>query len=149
MDLSLWREYLHQLDQLSGILEQLTEVEREKTAAVSRGDLAAVDACMKKEQVFSLNLRGFDQKRGKLMAQLGITGTALRQLEELSPPEAILETKRTAERLRQQYQVFQSASDVARNTLECNLRVIEVEQKRREAESQAAVPEVRQADFRA
>lgn len=151
MELSLWMEYLGQLDRLSGLLEQLTEVEREKTAAVSRGDLEAVDACMKKEQVFSLNLRGFDQKRGKLMAQLGIAGTSLRQLEELSPPEAILETKRTAENLRQRYEVFQSASDVARNTLECNLRVIEVEQKRQEAESKATspAPEVRQADFRA
>ena len=72
MDLALWREYLSQLDKLGETLEQLTEVEREKTAAVGRGDLDAVDACMKREQVFSLNLRGFDQKREKLLARMGL-----------------------------------------------------------------------------
>ena len=149
MDLALWREYLSQLDKLGETLEQLTEVEREKTAAVGRGDLDAVDACMKREQVFSLNLRGFDQKREKLLARMGLGGTSLRQLESLSPPEAVLETRRTAEKLRQRYQVFQSASEVARNALECNLHAIEKMQKQREMASAPPQPEARQSDFRA
>lgn len=148
MDLALWREYLGQLEKLGETLEQLTEVEREKTAAVGRGDLDAVDACMKREQVFSLNLRGFDQRREKLLARLGLDGTNLRQLESLSPPEAVLETKRTVERLRQRYQVFQSASEVARNALECNLHAIEKMQKQREMTSAPPQPEARQSDFR-
>ncbi len=148
MDLALWREYLGQLDKLADTLDKLTALEREKTAAVSRGDLAAVDGCMKREQVFSLNLRGLDQKREKLLAQLGLAGSTLSQLESQSPPEAILETKKTAEKLRQRYQVFQSASEVARNALECNLHEIEKLQKEKEARDEA-MPEARQADFRA
>ena len=148
MELSLWREYLGQLDKLADTLDQLTAVEREKTAAVARGDLDAVDACMKREQVFSLNLRGFDQKREKLLARMGIGGTRLNQLEELAPPEAALETRKTAEKLRQRYAVFQSASKVAMNTLECNLHEIEKIQRRQEAESAPAQPEARKTDFR-
>jgi len=150
MDLTLWREYLTQMERLGETLEQLTAVEREKTAAVGRSDLNAVDACMKKEQVFSLNLRGFDQKREKLLAKMGLSGSTLRQMEDLAPPEAAMETKRVVQTLRQRYQVFQSASGVARNALECNLHAIEKLQK-----SRGVIPEdaptagVRQADFRA
>ena len=147
MELALWREYLGQLERLGETLEQLTEVEREKTAAVGRGDLGAVDACMKREQVFSLNLRGFDQKREKLLARMGLTGSTLRQLEEQAPAEAAVETRQTAEKLRQRYQVFQSASEVARSALECNLHAIEKAQRTQAPDSRP--PEVRQADFRA
>jgi len=150
MDLALWRDYLEQLERLGDTLEQLTAVEREKAAAVGRSDLAAVDACMKKEQVFSLNLRGFDQKREKLLAKLGIPGTTLRQAADLAPPEAAVETKEVVRTLRQRYQVFQSASEVARNALECNLHAIEQLQRRKGVVPEdAPAASVRQADFRA
>ena len=144
MELALWREYLEQLERLGETLEQLTELEREKSAAVGRGDLEAVDACMKREQVFSLNLRGFDQKREKLLAKMGLAGSTLRQLEDQAPPEAQLESKRVAERLRQRYQIFQSASEVARNALECNLHAIEKAQRQQPGEPPAGA---RQSDF--
>ncbi len=148
MDLELWREYLGQLEKLAKTLEQLTEVQREKTAAVGRGDLDAVDACMKREQAFSLNLRGFDQKREKMLAGLGLTGTRLDQLEARAPAEVSLETKRVVEKVRQQYKVFRSAADVARTALECNLHEIEKLQQKKEAQHEVP-PEARQADFRA
>lgn len=147
MDAAAWREYLSLLDGLGGTLEQLTEIERAKTQAVSRGDLDGVEECMKREQVVSLSLRGTEQKREKLLARLGLDGVPLRQLEEHAPRELHMETKRAAEGLRRKYEVFQSASEVARNTLECNLHAIE---KLREA--QAAQPpeeQGRQTDFRA
>ena len=148
MELALWREYLGQLEKLAGTLDQLTEVEREKAAAVGRGDLDAVDACMKREQVFSLNLRGFDQKREKMLARMGLSGSTLRQLEDHAPPEASVETRKTVERLRQRYEVFRSASEVARNALECNLHAIEKLQKEKEIRNETP-PEARQSDFRA
>lgn len=150
MDTALWREYLGQLEKLGDTLEQLTQVEREKTAAVGRGDLDAVDACMKREQVFSLNLRGFDQKREKTLAKLGISGSTLDQLEGFAPQEAALETKRTVEKLRQRYRVFRSASDTARDALECNLHEIEKRQKLPPQEVMPGdIPGAAQSDFRA
>lgn len=146
MDAALWKKYLALLDSLGETLEKLTEIERTKTQAVSRGDLEAVEQCMKQEQVISLSLRGTDQKRDKMLAQLGLTGVHLRDLAGHAPAELAMETKTAAERLRRKYEVFQSASEVARNTLECNLRAIEKLQKAREE----ALPEdpSRKADFR-
>ena len=120
-----WLDYLKLLDGLSRTLEQLTQVEHDKNTAATQGDLAGVEACMRKEQVLSLSLRGADQKRDKMLAELGLKGVNLNQLEAHSPPEFQLETKRTVEELRRQYTLFQAASEVVRNTLEVNLREIE------------------------
>lgn len=103
---------------------------------------------MKQEQVVSLSLRGMDQKRDKLLSALGIAGVRLRDLVEHAPDELKQETKEAAEQLRRKYELFQSASGVARNTLECNLHAIEQIQKAqegREPEEKSA----RQSDFRA
>ena len=61
------------------------------------------------------------------------------------------EVKAAAERLRQQYSVFQAASEVARNTLECNLRAIEQLQAQRMGDDAQAkeLRNTRQTDFRA
>lgn len=145
MDMSVWQDYLKMLDSLGAALDKLTEIERTKTAAVGRGDLDGVEACMKQEQVISLSLRGMDQKREKMLAQLGLTGVPLRELEERGPREAHMETRRTVEALRRKYEVFQSASEVARDALECNLHTIEQAQKAKGAPPPEDRP--RQADF--
>ena len=136
MDMALWQEYLKMLDNLGATLEKLTEIERTKTAAVGRGDLEGVEACMKQEQVISLSLRGTDQKREKLLAQLGLSGVPLRELEERGPREAHMETRRAVESLRRKYE----------NTLECNLHAIERIQRAQDAPPEEDHP--RLADFR-
>lgn len=146
-----WQDYLKLLDSLSHTLEQLTQVEQEKNAAASQGDVAGVEASMKQEQVLSLSLRGYDQKRDKMLAELGLKNVTLNQLEDHSPSELLLETRRTVEELRRQYALFQAASQVARNTLEVNLREIERFQAMQAgdtgvAEDRRADP---QTDFRA
>ena len=146
-----WQEYLSLLSGLTGTLEQLTKVEREKDAAAASGNLAGVEACMKREQALSLSLRGYDQKRDKLLAQLGLQGTTLSQLEDRSLPELQLETKAVVEELRRQYTLFQAASKVARDTLEVNLRAIERMQNVQAGDT-AEADETRrshQTDFRA
>ena len=146
-DLELWRKYLALLESLGGTLEELTGLEQAKTQAVSKGDLPAVEDTMKREQVISLSLRGLDQKREKLLAALGLTGVPLRDLAERAPESVRMEAKAAAEKLRQKYEVFQSASDVARNTLECNLHAIEKLQKAHEVQPEER--SLRQSDFRA
>ena len=71
----------------------------------------------------------------------------LRELEARGPRETHMETRRTVEALRRKYDVFRSASEVARNTLECNLHAIEQVQKAKDAPPLEDQP--RQADFRA
>lgn len=148
MDMAVWQQYMKLLEKLGDTLEKLTGIERAKTAAVGRGDLGAVEESMKQEQVISLTLRGLDQKREKLLGQLGLTGVPLRELEARGPQESHLETKQAVERLRRKYEVFQSASEVARNALECNLHAIEQFQKAKDAPPPEEGPHLG-ADFRA
>lgn len=148
MDTAVWREYMKLLDNLGNTLDKLTETERTKTAAVGRGDLPAVEECMKQEQVVSLSLRGMDQKREKLLAQLGLTGVRLRDLEARGPRECHMETKQAVEKLRRKYEIFQSASEVARNALESNLHIIEQMQKAQDAPPPEDMPHMG-ADFMA
>ncbi len=119
------QEYFSLLDRLDGLLEELTQLAREKTQAVKRDDLMTVDACMKKEQVLSLTLRNLDRKREDLLARLGMSGVPLSGLAEHCPEESRLEAKKAAERLRSQFDLYRSTADVARTTLECNLHQIE------------------------
>lgn len=146
-----WQDYLKLLSSLSRTLEQLTQVEQDKNAAASQGDVAGVEACMKREQVLSLSLRGYDQKRDKMLAELGLKDVTLDQLEDHSPSELQLETKRAVEELRRQYTLFQAASQVARNTLEVNLREIERFQAMQAGDTGVAEERRRdhQTDFRA
>lgn len=146
-----WQGYLKLLVSLTGTLEELTRIEQEKTGAVSRGDLPGVEACMKREQALSMTLRGYDQKRETMLRDLGLAGVPLSQLREHSPAQFDLETKQVAEELKRQYTLFQAASEVARDTLECNLRVIEKMQARQAGDSAQAEEnrKTHQTDFRA
>ena len=141
-----WMDYLSRRDGWADIMEQLTEIEQEKTAAVSRGDVNAVDACMKREQALSMSLRGMDQKRARMLAQLGLENIPLREQEEHAPKGMEMETKAVAEKLRQGYALFQGVSQLARDTLECHLRALE---KAQQGEPLVVEDQPRQADFRA
>lgn len=144
---SLWSNYLALLTTLSQTLEKLTAIERRKTDAVCQGSLPVVEECMKQEQVLSLSLRSLEQKRTKLLSQLGLEGVTLRHLQEHAPEEFDLETKQVVEELRRQYTLFQTASQVARSTLECNLREIErIQQTKGDTIPGSDLP--RQTDFR-
>ena len=145
-----WGDYLTLLGRVTRALEELTGVEQEKIRAVNERDLPAVEQCMKKEQVCSLNLRGLDQKREKLMDQLGLRGVPLREIMSRCPPGAEQETKEAAEALRRQYAIFQTTSEASRNALEIHLHIIEELHKRAgggELPHQDAPP--MKADFRA
>jgi len=101
--------------------------------------------------VLSLTLRGYDQKRDALLAGLGLTGVTLSQLEDHSPDEYQLETKKVVEDLQRQYTMFQAASEVARHTLEINLHAIERMQAVQAGDSGEAEEnrKTHQTDFRA
>lgn len=145
-----WGDYLTLLGRVTRALEELTGVEQEKIRAVNERDLPTVEQCMKKEQVCSLNLRGLDQKREKLMDQLGMRGVPLREIMSRCPPGAEQETKEAAEALRRQYAIFQTTSEASRNALEIHLHIIEELHKRAgggELPHQDAPP--MKADFRA
>ena len=116
-------EYLNFLEELEHTLQQLVDVEQKKSAAVSARDLDALNDCMKREQAFSMTLKGFEQKRARLLAALG--------LEEHR--EA---ARRISERLINQYRILSSAQEPSRILMESRLRLIEEELQRRGLEEE-------------
>ena len=120
-----YREYLAFMDQLGRTLEQLTELSKEKTAAVRRDDLLAVDSCMKREQALGLTLRAMDKKRETLLSQMGLQNVTLSDFAKNCPEELQQEAKVASDALRDRYVLYRSAADVARTTLEVNLHQIE------------------------
>lgn len=120
-----YREYFVFMGQLGELLDQLTELEKEKTAAVRRDDLLTVENCMKREQAMSMSLRAMDRKRDTLLGGLGLQNVPLAELTQRCPERLRPEAKAASEKLRGQYMLYRSAADVARTTLECNLHQIE------------------------
>ena len=120
-----WQELFDFLDSLCDMLDELTEIQKEKTAAVRADDLTTVNDCMKREQAISLTLRMMDQKREKLLAGLGMEGKTLSALPECCPKERCAEALEIVEDVRNCYAIYHSAANVARSTLELNLHQIE------------------------
>ena len=120
-----YREYFGFMEQLGRLLDQMTELAKEKTAAVRRDDLLAVDSCMKREQALSLSMRAMDKKREALLADMGLQDVPLSGLAQHYPDELRQEARDAVEKLRDRYGLYRSAADVARTTLECNLHQIE------------------------
>lgn len=129
-------EYLNFLEELEHTLQQLVDVEQKKAAAVSARDLDALNDCMKREQAFSMTLKGFEQKRARLLAALGLEDVSLRELPSRCPPEHREAARRMSERLINQYRILSSAQEPSRILMESRLRLIEEELQRRGLEEE-------------
>lgn len=116
---------LELFDAIAGTLEQLAALGRKKAAAVQADDLIALNEVLKQEQALSLSVRGLEQKRTELLSRFDLLDTPLMQAHEKFPPELRLRAKSAAEQLQREYEVYRSAAEVARDTLECNLHEIE------------------------
>lgn len=118
-------EYLTLLEELRSSLDQLTGLAKEKNAAVLKDDLLALDEVLKQEQVLSLSLRGLEQRRLKLLKELGLESVPLSRLCERYPEDLKGQAKQTVERLRASYEIYQRASEVAKGTLERGLHELD------------------------
>lgn len=122
---SPFETYLVLLRDVGALLEQLAALSKQKAAAVRQDDLIALDEVLKQEQALGLNLRGLEQRRMKLVPQLGLDGSALTDLPSKCPPELELEARKTMTDLQNSYQIYRSCADMARTTLELNLHQID------------------------
>ena len=120
-----FRSYLGVLKELSGVMDRLTPLARQKAEAVRANDLLALDEVLKQEQALSLNLRGLELKRLKLVPQLGLDNVPLSRLPEHCPAQLAGEARKTADALRESYEIYRSYANMARNTLELNLHQID------------------------
>ena len=120
-----FRAYFGVLRELAGVLDRLTPLAVQKAESARTGDLQAMDEVLKQEQALSLNLRGLELKRQKLVPLLGLEGVPLSGLVERCPAGLRDEARKTADALRKSYEIYRSCSNLARNTLELNLHQID------------------------
>lgn len=124
-DMTPHSEYLALLEELGGILGQLTDIAHEKIESTRHGDLEALDRCMKQEQVFTLTLKSIERKRAALLSQMGLEEVPLARLHDHYPQGLRPQAKECAEALRDRYKTYESASMAARTVMERALRDIE------------------------
>ena len=117
--------YLGVLRELSATLDRLSQFAQEKAEVVRQDDLIGLDKVLKQEQAMGLNLRGLEQRRLKLVPQLGLEGVPLKDLPQHYPSHLEDEARRTANTLRESYVTYRGYADMARNVLELNLHQIE------------------------
>ena len=120
-----FRTYFGVLRELTGVLDRIAPLEKQKAEAVRANDLMALDEVLKQEQALGLSLRGLELKRQKLALPLGLDGAPLSKLPELCPAQLADEARKTAAALRKSYEIYRSHADMARNTLELNLHQID------------------------
>lgn len=118
-------DYLSLLQDVEKSLSHLTELSHQKMHAMGQNDLIALDEVLKQEQAMTLTLRGYEQKRSKLLKELGLEKVPLQSLDTHYPPHLQAQAKQTAQSLRESYQTFHQSWDVARNAMEHNLHEIE------------------------
>ena len=118
-------ELLSLFETLTGHLDKLTELAKQKTLVVRKSDLMELDRILREEQALALALRGIEQKRTALLQKLGLAEVPLTDLPARAPEALQQKTRSTVDALRRAYQIYASAADTARNTLECTLHEVE------------------------
>lgn len=121
----LHRAYLKLLRELASTLDRLAPLAKQKAEAVRADDLLGMDEALKQEQPLTLNLRGLEMRRTKLLSQLGLEQVRLVDLPKHYPPELEAEARKTVDDLRQSYEIYRSYSDMARSSLELSIHQID------------------------
>ena len=120
-----YRSYLDLLEALREKLAELSDLARLKTAVVRNDDLLALDEVLRQEQAITLSFRGLDQKREKLLGELGASDLPLASLPDCYPAAMQAEARQVVEELRNRYVAFRQAAGKTRTLLEQNLHEVE------------------------
>ena len=121
----LYRSYLSFLRSLDQGLVVLTDLAEKKRAAAEADDLMTLNELLNQEQAQSLNFRGLELSRDKLLPQLGLTSVPLSQVPGRFPPALQAEAQEAVEALQTHYRAYQAASKRTRFVLEKNLQEVE------------------------
>lgn len=78
----LLHSFAHTLEELCAILSQLTKAETAKAETASAGEHGKMDSFLKEEQALLLRLRGLEQQRSRMAADLGWKDFTFRQILE-------------------------------------------------------------------
>ena len=117
--------YLQFLTKLGQQFQQLVAIEQEKLQAVTQGNLALLDDCMRKEQAASLALRGLEHQRSQWVSALGLPEGPLSDLPKVCPAPYRGQATQVVGTVLDQFRVLEGARKASRALLEGQLHKIE------------------------
>lgn len=117
--------YLQFLTKLGQQFQQLVAIEQEKLQAVTEGNLALLNDCMRKEQAASLALRGLEQQRSQWVTKLGLPAGPLSDLPNVCPAPYRGQATQVVRTVLDQFRVLEGAREASRSLLEGQLHKIE------------------------
>lgn len=117
--------YLQFLTKLGQQFQQLVAIEQEKLQAVTEGNLALLNDCMRKEQAASLALRGLEQQRNQWVTKLGLPAGPLSDLPNVCPAPYRGQATQVVRTVLDQFRVLEGAREASRSLLEGQLHKIE------------------------
>ena len=121
----LYEAYFTYLEKVGEYLDRLSELAKKKNVSAQRGDVLSVNECMREEQEISLTLRRMDQQRERMLKALRLDGVPLSAVPDRCPPELRRTAREAVETLLTKRDIYRSAADAARSTLECALHNVE------------------------
>ncbi len=121
-----FQEYRTVIQSLSALAVSITRTEEAKTAAVSNNRHELLDECIQEEQAFLLKLRGLEQHRIRLQAELGWDSLTLTQILDTASPEQTEALQPVFQELDRQLRRLQTAREAAEQILKVRLHELKV-----------------------
>ena len=121
VDLSGFQQLIRQFIVL---FDRVFPLEQAKLDAVSQNEISRLEEIIKKEQAEIMALRGLDQKREKLQAELGWKDLTFQKILMRLSEEQQTETKQLFDELASRVKSFQTITESSKTMMEVNLHAI-------------------------
>lgn len=118
--------FLGILEQYAALFERMLAGEEQKCSALSRRSYSELEAAIRRDESFSLELRSLEQKRRACQARLNAPDATIRQLASLFPRELSPRAEELSARLARLYADYRACSASNRRLLELRLHSIDV-----------------------
>lgn len=108
-----------------GLFDELILCVEKKLDAIAANDVDALNNHMKEEQAYIMRLKGLDQKRERLLAEMGMSGKTFRELIANTTGDENSELTMIFEDLSSKVNELQSATDSAKKYIDIQLHSLE------------------------
>lgn len=117
--------FVHTLEELSEIILRITKTETAKAEAASAGEHKRMDSFLKEEQALLLKLRGLDQQRGRMAADLGWRELTFRQILDTAAEEELAVLSPLFSQMEQKLKNLADAEESSNRIISVRLREFE------------------------
>lgn len=112
------------IQQFIAFFDRMLPLEQSKLDVVKQNQVTQLEDIIRKEQAEIMTLRGLEQKREKLQAELGWKDLTFQEILERLPKEQQAEMKRLFDDLADRVRSFQTVTESSKTMMEVNLHVI-------------------------